>query len=324
MRVWRTQSRLTSATRLPPPTAAQLAGAAQLARAAPGTVPHRAVRGTVLHRAAPSETRPSHAPHGAQPLRERLAPNAPAAQKLCAHRPLLTPARRSSKAAATRASGSRCRRLSRPPRCAPCSFKKIGRPAAGTGRNARRGGAPRRLGLDGRRQRAPTGQERGGVLPLTWQECRFVAPAAPPAAPLLRHRAEIAAYAVQRPRPRAILGLRCTSRPAMAHRAAPAAAGGAWPALRASDFDAYLLDQDGVLWRGDDAIPGVLEQVARLQKSGKRVFFVRARPRSAPCADAEPLHRALTRSRLGDKQLNANEGAGGRSSGQVRRERFAV
>lgn len=66
----------------------------------------------------------------------------------------------------------------------------------------------------------------------------------------------------------------------MAHRAAPAGAhgaapaGAAWPALRADDFDAFLLDQDGVLWQGDASIPGVLETVARLQSAGKRVFFV--------------------------------------------------
>ncbi len=56
-----------------------------------------------------------------------------------------------------------------------------------------------------------------------------------------------------------------------------AAAPAGWPAVvRAADFDAFVLDMDGVLWHGAEAVPGALETVARLQGQGKRVFFVRS------------------------------------------------
>jgi phosphoglycolate/pyridoxal phosphate phosphatase family enzyme len=41
-----------------------------------------------------------------------------------------------------------------------------------------------------------------------------------------------------------------------------------------SGIDAFLLDCDGVLWRGDAAIPGAHEMIALMRSLGKRVVFV--------------------------------------------------
>ena len=117
---------------------------------------------------------------------------------------------------------------------------------------------------------------------LTWQCWSADAPAATQRVAILGASGRIAVYNAQRlclgakkVEPRVRRGSKAAS---MARCAAPAAAGQAvWPALRANDFDTFLLDQDGVLWRGDDPIAGTLATVARLQDSGKRVFFVRAR-----------------------------------------------
>lgn len=42
----------------------------------------------------------------------------------------------------------------------------------------------------------------------------------------------------------------------------------------ADRFEAFLLDLDGVVWRGDRAIPGAAETVAELREANKRVVFV--------------------------------------------------
>uniref|UniRef100_A0A671N2W3 Glycerol-3-phosphate phosphatase n=1 Tax=Sinocyclocheilus anshuiensis TaxID=1608454 RepID=A0A671N2W3_9TELE len=39
-------------------------------------------------------------------------------------------------------------------------------------------------------------------------------------------------------------------------------------------IDCVLFDCDGVIWRGDQAIPGAPEVISSLKKNGKRVFFV--------------------------------------------------
>lgn len=41
-----------------------------------------------------------------------------------------------------------------------------------------------------------------------------------------------------------------------------------------NEYDTVLFDCDGVLWKGKSIIPGALEAVSWLKKSGKRVFFV--------------------------------------------------
>src|SRR5262245_53349021 len=42
----------------------------------------------------------------------------------------------------------------------------------------------------------------------------------------------------------------------------------------AEDFDAFLFDLDGVLFRGDEPIAGAADAVARLRTMGKHVAFV--------------------------------------------------
>ncbi|XP_041085843.1 glycerol-3-phosphate phosphatase-like [Polyodon spathula] len=41
-----------------------------------------------------------------------------------------------------------------------------------------------------------------------------------------------------------------------------------------NSVDNFLFDCDGVIWRGDEAIPGAPEVINLLKKNGKRVFFV--------------------------------------------------
>ncbi|NP_001134646.1 glycerol-3-phosphate phosphatase [Salmo salar] len=38
--------------------------------------------------------------------------------------------------------------------------------------------------------------------------------------------------------------------------------------------DSVLFDCDGVIWRGDQAIPGAPDVINLLKKNGKKVFFV--------------------------------------------------
>ncbi len=42
----------------------------------------------------------------------------------------------------------------------------------------------------------------------------------------------------------------------------------------AQRFDAFLLDLDGVVWRGESGIEGAAETIAKLRDAGKRVVFV--------------------------------------------------
>jgi len=48
----------------------------------------------------------------------------------------------------------------------------------------------------------------------------------------------------------------------------------AWPHLHASGFDAFILDQDGVLFHGSNPVPGSLQCVSRLKALGKQVVYV--------------------------------------------------
>ncbi|KAG8557456.1 hypothetical protein GDO81_016638 [Engystomops pustulosus] len=41
-----------------------------------------------------------------------------------------------------------------------------------------------------------------------------------------------------------------------------------------ASVDTFLFDCDGVLWRGDEAVPGAPELVTGLRNSGKRVFYL--------------------------------------------------
>jgi len=57
----------------------------------------------------------------------------------------------------------------------------------------------------------------------------------------------------------------------------------------ADGYDAFLLDLDGVLYRGDDPIAGAAEAVARLRELGKRVAFVTNNSSRTPSAVARKL-----------------------------------
>jgi len=41
-----------------------------------------------------------------------------------------------------------------------------------------------------------------------------------------------------------------------------------------SQYDTFFFDCDGVLWRGDEAIPGAKEVIDAIHTLGKRAFFV--------------------------------------------------
>jgi hypothetical protein len=162
-RGWRTRSRLTSASRLPPPSAAR-----RVSAAARCVTP---ARGTDPRRAAPTATQPpSHALHGAQLPPDWLEPSEPKAQRPFAHLQPRTEEHLLPTAEARRARASPGRRRSIPPTGAPlrqrCAqpgspFEQIRLPATGKGRNAAGGGARRLLG----RSCSPgaTPKERGAV-----------------------------------------------------------------------------------------------------------------------------------------------------------------
>ncbi len=57
----------------------------------------------------------------------------------------------------------------------------------------------------------------------------------------------------------------------------------------ADQYDCFLLDLDGVLYRGDEAVPGAPEAVARLRAGGRRVVFLTNNSGRTPEAVAEKL-----------------------------------
>jgi glycerol 3-phosphatase-2 len=57
----------------------------------------------------------------------------------------------------------------------------------------------------------------------------------------------------------------------------------------ADRYDAFLLDLDGVLYRGDEPIPGAAEAVERLRRAGKRVAFVTNNSSRTPASVAAKL-----------------------------------
>lgn len=62
--------------------------------------------------------------------------------------------------------------------------------------------------------------------------------------------------------------------------------------MRLADrFDAFFLDLDGVVYVGDEALPGAVETIARLRAYGKRVLFLTNDPRSARRDYAAKLER---------------------------------
>jgi HAD superfamily hydrolase (TIGR01457 family) len=58
---------------------------------------------------------------------------------------------------------------------------------------------------------------------------------------------------------------------------------------RAERYDAFLLDLDGVLYRGGEQVPGAAEAVARLRELGKGIAFVTNNSARTPRAVADAL-----------------------------------
>jgi HAD superfamily hydrolase (TIGR01450 family) len=59
----------------------------------------------------------------------------------------------------------------------------------------------------------------------------------------------------------------------------------------ADGFDAFLLDLDGVVWRGEEAIPGAGRTIWRLREDGKRVVFMTNNASRSPRQYAVKLMR---------------------------------
>ena len=57
----------------------------------------------------------------------------------------------------------------------------------------------------------------------------------------------------------------------------------------ADRFDGLLIDLDGVVWIGREAVPGSVEALRALLDSGKRIVFVTNNPGRLPEAYAERL-----------------------------------
>ena len=55
------------------------------------------------------------------------------------------------------------------------------------------------------------------------------------------------------------------------------------------DLDAFVLDLDGVVYRGDSVIPGAPESIARLRREGRRILFATNNATRSPEAFAEKL-----------------------------------
>lgn len=68
----------------------------------------------------------------------------------------------------------------------------------------------------------------------------------------------------------------------------------------ADRFDALLIDLDGVVWRGDHAIPGAAETIASLRERGKRVVFVTNNASRSQRDYAMKLMRMLVPTEPGD------------------------
>lgn len=64
--------------------------------------------------------------------------------------------------------------------------------------------------------------------------------------------------------------------------------------MRLADrFDGFLFDLDGVVWRGEEAIPAVAQTIARLRELGKRVVFLTNNASRSPRQYAVKLMRML-------------------------------
>lgn len=77
--------------------------------------------------------------------------------------------------------------------------------------------------------------------------------------------------------------------------------------MRLADrFDAFLVDLDGVVWRGDEEVPGAAETVAMLRTEGKRVIFVTNNASRSPRDCAVKLMRMRIPTEPGDVVTSAH------------------
>jgi HAD superfamily hydrolase (TIGR01450 family) len=73
--------------------------------------------------------------------------------------------------------------------------------------------------------------------------------------------------------------------PSISESGFPAVGQGAAPL----DFDGFIVDLDGVIWRGGTPIPGAAEAVSALRASGRRVVFLTNEPSRSPAEFAARL-----------------------------------
>ncbi len=69
----------------------------------------------------------------------------------------------------------------------------------------------------------------------------------------------------------------------------------------ADEFDGFLVDLDGVVWTGSEAIPGAIDALRELLKEGKGIVFVTNNPGKPAAAYAERLQEAGVE--VGDEQV---------------------
>ena len=69
----------------------------------------------------------------------------------------------------------------------------------------------------------------------------------------------------------------------------------------ADRFDGFLVDLDGVVWIGDETVPGSVEALRELLAAGKRIVFVTNNPGRPPAAYGERLRRLGVE--VGDEQV---------------------
>jgi glycerol-1-phosphatase len=84
-------------------------------------------------------------------------------------------------------------------------------------------------------------------------------------------------------------------------------------------FDAFLIDLDGVVWRGDASVPGSDEAVERLREAGKRVVFVTNNGSRSPRDFAAKLMRHRIPTEIGDVVTSAHAVVAGLQENDLRR-----
>ena len=73
----------------------------------------------------------------------------------------------------------------------------------------------------------------------------------------------------------------------------------------ADDYDAFLFDLDGVLYRGEDPVPGAAEALARLRTTSKGIAFVTNNSSATPASVADRLRRVGIDARQDEVETSA-------------------